>query len=77
MIKEKWKPEVGSTIPVHLPQEIVRAEIKAYVDDDTIDAKLNVQPPLSKGHNYRFNQTVRVYRQKAEPAGERWVAEVD
>lgn len=71
----KWMPEIGSVIPVSLPQEIVRAEIKSYVDDDTLEAVLNVQPPMSKSHNYRFRQTVRVMRRKAEPSGEKWVTE--
>ncbi len=68
----KWKPEPGAIIPVHLPQEIVRAEVKEYLDDDTMIATLNAQPPLSKAHNYRFRQNVKLFRMKAEPQGEKW-----
>ncbi len=71
----KWMPAVGATIPVYLPQEIVRGEVKEYLDDDTLIASLNVQPPLSKGHNYRFRQNVKLFRQRAEPAGECWKSE--
>lgn len=73
--KARWMPEIGSIIAVTLPQEIVRGEIKSYVDDDTLDVILNVQPPMSKSHNYRFKQTVRVMRRKAQPAGDKWVTE--
>lgn len=71
----KWMPEVGAVIPVHLPQEVTRGEVKEYLDDDTLDAVLNVAPPLSKAHNYRFKQTVRLTRRRAQPAGEKWASE--
>ena len=71
----KWMPEVGSVIAVALPQEIIRGEVLKYLDDDTIEAKLNVQSPLSKSHNYRFKQVIKVMRRKAEPSGDKWATE--
>lgn len=70
--KTKWMPEVGSVIPVHLPQEVVRGEILRYLDDDTIEVHLNVQPPLSKAHGYYFKQKAILHRAKLIPSGEKW-----
>lgn len=74
-MSDKWMPGVGSVIAVFLPQEIVRGEVMRYLDDDTMEAKLNMQPPMAKAHSYRFKQTVKLTRQKAEPTGERWMTE--
>lgn len=71
----KWAPEIGSIIPAHLPQEIVRGEVTRYFDDDSLEVVLNVQPPMGKSHNYKFRQKITLMRRKAEPAGERWVSE--
>lgn len=71
----KWMPEVGSVIAAFLPQEVVRATIKHYIDEDTVDVVLDAQPPMSKSHNYRFKQTVRLTRRKARPQGEKWASE--
>lgn len=69
----KWLPEIGSHIVACLPQENVRSEVLRYIDDDTMEVHLNVMPPMSKSHNYRFRQKVVLLRRKAEPAGEKWV----
>lgn len=71
----KWMPAPGAVVAVCLPQEIVRGEVKAYIDDDTMDVVLNVMPPMSKSHNYRFRQTVRVMRRKALTTGDNWMTQ--
>lgn len=71
----KWMPAVGSIISVTLPEEIVRGTVTKKVNDDTLDVKLDVQPTMGKSHNYRFRQTVRVMRRKAQPTGEKWITE--
>jgi hypothetical protein len=71
----KWMPPVGSIISVTLPEEIVRGTVTKKVNDDTLDVKLDVQPTMGKSHSYRFRQTVRVMRRKAQPSGDRWITE--
>lgn len=73
--KPLWKPEPGSSVIAQLPQEMIQAQVIRYINNDTMEAKLCLRPPLSKSHNYRFNQMVTLHRRKAQPLGEKWVTE--
>jgi hypothetical protein len=71
----KWLPAIGNEVSLHLPQEIIRAEVVGYRDEDTMDVLLSIQPPLAKAHNYRYKQRVVAHRAPAQPSGERWKTE--
>ncbi len=71
----KWLPDIGQVITAYLPFEMVRAVVEQHIDADTIQVRLSVQPPMGKGHSYRFRNLVTLHRQPGQPAGERWVAD--
>jgi hypothetical protein len=73
----KWMPAVGTTVTAYLPNEMVRAVVEKHIDNDTIQARLSLQAPLAKAHNYRFKQLVTLHRERNEPVGERWASAED
>ncbi len=73
--KPLWMPDIGSEITAYLPQETIRAVVEKHVDKDSLVAKLSVNPPLAKSHNYRFNHSVTLHRRPGEFGGEKWVAD--
>lgn len=73
--KPLWKPKPGASVNAQLPQEIIQAQVVRYINNNTMEAKLCLRPPLSKSHNYRFNQTITLHRRRAQPVGEKWVTE--
>jgi len=70
--ERRWMPPVGSIVAVHLPNEIVRGHVAAYLDENTMIAALDMQPPLSKSHGYHFKSKVTLTRARLEPSGEKW-----
>ena len=69
---KKWMPLPGTIITSYLPNETVRATVMKKIASDCIEVVLNVQHPLAKSHNFRFNQKVMLYRAPMQPTGEKW-----